>query len=79
MASSNAPHPDDKTMEKLHGLCPPNAECPCASAMGNRLLRELLTAMGWNVPARPEAPRLVWAEALRRIEASRRWVIGHEG
>jgi hypothetical protein len=52
-----------------HVKCPDGVACPCASVMGNRLLRELLTAMGWDVPARPEAPRLVWAEALRRVEA----------
>ena len=57
-------------MTATHPRCETGAECPCASEMGNKLLRELLTAMGWNIPAHPEAPRLVWAEALRRIEAS---------
>lgn len=58
-------------MMSAHDLCESGVECPCASAMGNKLLRELLMAMGWDVPARTEAPRLVWAEALRRIEANR--------
>lgn len=53
-----------------HPPCPPGIECPCASAMCNRLLRELLEAMGWDVPARPEAPRMVWAEAIQRIKAT---------
>lgn len=54
-----------------HDPCGAGVECPCASDMGNKLLRELLEALGYDAPARPEAPRLVWAEALRRIKHGR--------
>lgn len=59
------------TTREPHPLCPPGTECPCASALGNKLLRGLLAAMGESLHAKPMARRLVWAETLRRIQA--RW------